>query len=288
MTGYGRACGQVLNLDVIVELRSVNHRYFDLNIKTPRMYAYLEEPIKAVLKSAISRGKLDVFVTIDHARADNVSVSVARTVLEGYLDAARQISEQYGLKNDLTASVAVRFPDVFVIEKQEEDIEAVKAGVCELAKQAAKEFCAMRSIEGARMASDISQRADSVLGMVAAVERGSAEQVAAYRQKLFARMQEVLQDKNIDEQRILLEAALFADKSAVDEETVRLKSHLAQLGDMLSQDAAVGRKMDFVVQEMNREANTIGSKANDIELTRLVVDIKAEIEKIREQVQNIE
>lgn len=288
MTGFGRAQAAVGNLDVTVELRCVNHRYFDCTVKTPRMYAFLEDTVKSRVQKSISRGKVDVYVTIDHNRCDNVQISLNSPVLEGYLSAAKQMAESYGLKNDLTVSSAARLPDVFFIEKEQEDAEALKAGMSAVVDSALAEFTAMREHEGARLSGDILERAQTIAGIVEKIEELSAKTVSDYRQKLFQRMKDVLENAEIDEHRILLEAALYADRVAVDEETVRLKSHLSQLGSMSRENGAVGRKMDFLIQELNREANTIGSKANDVALSRLVVDMKAEIEKIREQVQNIE
>ncbi len=288
MTGFGRAQSTVGNLDVTVELRCVNHRYFDCSVKTPRMYAFLEDTVKGRVQKSITRGKVDVYVTIDHNRCDNVQISLNSPVLEGYLSAAKQMAELYGLKNDLTVSSAARLPDVFYIEKEPEDADALKSGIGAVVDSALVEFSGMREHEGARLSRDILERAQTIADIVEKIEVLAVQTVAEYRQRLFQRMKDVLENAEIDEHRILLEAALYADRVAVDEETVRLKSHLSQLSAMSRENGAVGRKMDFLIQELNREANTIGSKANDVGLSRLVVDMKAEIEKIREQVQNIE
>ncbi len=274
--------------DITVELRSVNHRYLDVNVKTPRMYGFLDETVKSAVGSLIARGKVDVFIGIDASVAGDETIVLNKRILESYLEALHTIRDQYGLKDDVTVMSIARMPDVFTAEKEEADTEEIKADVKAVLMTAAEDFCAMREREGEKMREDILRRGQTILDLVSEVEKRSPKAVEEYREKLTVRMQEVLADTTIDPQRILTEAAIYADRTAVDEETVRLRSHIAQLKLMADGTHSVGRKLDFLVQEMNREANTIGSKANDMELAQVVVDLKAEIEKIREQVQNIE
>lgn len=288
MTGYGRAQGSFSGGDITVEVKSVNNRYLDCGVKLPRGYAYLEESIKALVQKSISRGKVDVFVTINAAGADNVTVSVNTPVAEGYLAAMRQLVEQYGVADDISASVFSRFSDVFLVEKQEQDENEVKSAIGGVVSEALSAFDTMRTREGQALKADLLQKAGGILTLVSMVEERSPITVKAYRERLTAKMQEVLADRQIDEARIIQEAAIYADKVAVDEETVRLRSHVDQLQTMLREGGVIGRKLDFLMQEMNREANTIGSKGNDVEQARNVVNIKSELEKIREQIQNIE
>ena len=288
MTGYGRAQGSFSGGDITVEVKSVNNRYLDCGVKLPRGYAYLEESIKALVQKSISRGKVDVFVTINAAGADNVTVSVNTPVAEGYLAAMRQLVEQYGVADDISASVFSRFSDVFLVEKQEQDENEVKSAIGGVVSEALSAFDTMRTREGQALKADLLQKAGGILTLVSMVEERSPITVKAYRERLTAKMQEVLEDRQIDEARIIQEAAIYADKVAVDEETVRLRSHVDQLQTMLREGGVIGRKLDFLMQEMNREANTIGSKGNDVEQARNVVNIKSELEKIREQIQNIE
>lgn len=288
MTGYGRGEATLSGRTITVELRSVNNRYLDCAIKMPRIYVFAEDAIKSRVQKSISRGKVDVFVTIGQAGAGDVTISVNKSMADGYYAALCELRDTYGLRDDISVSTLTRFQDVFLVEKTQEDLEAVAADLCAVTDLALADFDAMRTREGARLAEDIRSRGETIGALTAYVEERSPGIVADYRARLAAKMAEVLQNTQIDESRILTEAAIFADKVAVDEETVRLRSHLSQLTHMLDQGGAVGRKLDFLIQEFNREANTIGSKCNDIETSRRVVDIKAEIEKIREQVQNIE
>lgn len=288
MTGYGRGEAVRSGRAITVEVRSVNNRYLDCTVKLPRIYVFAEDAIKNRVQSAISRGKVDVFVTIGQSESGDVSVSLNRPVADGYYAALTEMRDAYGLRDDISVSLLSRFQDVFLVEKSQEDMDAMAADICAVADQALADFNTMRQREGEKLAQDIQNRAKTIEGLTAYVEERSPGIVADYRAKLEARMADVLQNAQIEQGRILTEAAIFADKVAVDEETVRLRSHLSQLGQMLGQGGAVGRKLDFLIQEFNREANTIGSKCNDIETTRYVVDIKAEIEKIREQVQNLE
>lgn len=290
MTGYGRARQTLGNRDITVEVRSVNNRYLDTTVKLPRAYIFTEDAIKQRVQKAVSRGKLDVFVTIDASAADETVVTVNEPLAAAYLEALRRVEALGGdaLKGVYSAVDVARFPDVLAVTKAEEDLESVQADICAVADEALSAYNAMRATEGEKLAADISGRLDAIEALTGKVEARSPETLREYREKLTARMQEVLQSTTIDEARILTEAAIYADKIAVDEETVRLRSHLSQLRTMLESDEPMGRKMDFLIQEVNRESNTVGSKCNDVEIARIVVELKAEVEKIREQVQNIE
>lgn len=288
MTGYGRAEDTLGGCTITVELRSVNNRYLDCNIRIPRLYLFAEDAIKARVQKVISRGKVDVFVTLDNAGGEAVKVSVNRGVADGYYAALQELSQTYGLSGDISVSLLSRFPDVLLAEKAQEDVEQRAKDICSVLDRALADFDQMRAREGERLKEDVLSRAARIEELVTLVEERSPQTVSEYRAKLEARMNEVLANTQLDPARILTEAAIFADKVAVDEETVRLRSHISQLREMLGQGGATGRKLDFLIQEFNREANTIGSKCSDIEIARHAVDIKAEIEKIREQVQNIE
>ena len=288
MTGYGRAEDTLNGCTITVELRSVNNRYLDCNVRMPRLYLFAEETIKGRVQNTISRGKVDVFVTLDMTGGEQVQVSVNQPLADGYYAALTQLAERYGLSKDISVSLLSRFPDVLLAEKAEEDVEQRAQDICSVLDRALADFDQMRTREGARLEADVLSRADRIEELVSLVEERSPQTVSEYRAKLEARMKEVLENTQLDPARILTEAAIFADKVAVDEETVRLRSHIGQLRHMLEQGGATGRKLDFLIQEFNREANTIGSKCSDIDIARYVVDIKAEIEKIREQVQNIE
>ena len=288
MTGYGRAVQMIDGREITVELRSVNNRYLDCTVKLPRMFSFAEDSVKNRVKAAVSRGKVDVYIGVNAAQAADVQVAVNRPVLESYLAALRQIESEYGVRDDVTVMSLARLPDVFSVEKTEEDEQKLTQDILSVADEAIARYNAMRETEGAALEADLRSRAQTILERVAIVERRSPETVAEYRERLRQKMQEVLQNTAIDEGRILQEAAIYADRIAVDEETVRLRSHLAQLGDMLTKGGAIGRKLDFLLQELNRETNTIGSKCNDLELSNIVVEMKAELEKIREQTQNIE
>jgi len=288
MTGYGRAEDTFNGCTITVELRSVNNRYLDCNIRIPRLYLFAEDAIKSRVQGVISRGKVDVFVTLDSAGAEKVQVSVNKPVADGYYAALKRLAEDYGLEGEVSVSLLSRFPEVLLAEKAEEDVEEMAGDICSVLDRALADFDRMRTREGERLKEDILSRASVIEEKVAVVEKRSPQTVAEYRSRLEARMNEVLSNTQLDPARILTEAAIFADKVAVDEETVRLRSHIGQLREMLSKGGATGRKLDFLIQEFNREANTIGSKCSDIEIAGQVVDIKAEIEKIREQVQNIE
>ncbi len=288
MTGYGRGEAVVNGRPITVEVRSVNNRYLDCSVKLPRVYVFAEDAIKTGVQGHISRGKVDVFVTIGPSEEGDTAISVNKPLADGYYAALCELRDSYGLKDDISVALLSRFPDVFLVERTQEDLEAVSADICSVLEQALADFDAMRVREGEKLCQDVLGRADTIEGLTARVEERSPGIVADYRARLTAKLNEVLQNTQLDEGRILTEAAIYADKVAVDEETVRLRSHLSQLRHMLGQGGAIGRKLDFLIQEFNREANTIGSKCSDIETAGYVVDIKAEIEKIREQIQNIE
>ena len=288
MTGYGRARQERNGRNITVEVRSVNNRYLDCTVKMPRAYIFAEDAMKALVQKYISRGKVDVFVTVDAVTADQTVVQVNELLARSYYQALSRLREMFSLEDELSASTLARFPDVLAVTKAEEDLEMISADICAVLEEALTAHRQMRSVEGEKLFSDIAGRADTIESVVAKVEERSPQTVSEYRARLEAKMREVLQSTTIDESRILTEAAIFADKIAVDEETVRLRSHLSQLRTMLSGDEPVGRKLDFLIQEVNRECNTIGSKCNDLTIARDVVNMKAEVEKIREQVQNIE
>ena len=288
MTGYGRAVEMVNGREFTVEIRSVNNRYLDCTVKMPRMVSFAEDAVKQAVKAAISRGKVDVFITIKSEASDDTKISLNAAVLNGYLAAMRQMVSEYGVQDDISVSTVSRLPEVFTVEKPEVDEDALKADLMQVVAAALEGYNAFRATEGAALDADLRKRGNTILELVSQVEAGNAQTVIDYRARLENKLKEVLANTAIDESRILTEAAIFADKVAVDEETVRLRSHLEQMNTMLTAGGAMGRKLDFLLQEMNREANTIGSKCTDVKLARIVVDIKAELEKIREQTQNIE
>ena len=294
MTGYGRAQRLSDGREVLVEIRAVNHRYYEFSARLPRTCMYLEEKLKSFLSGKIARGKVEVSVTITRPEGKDALITVNRSVAEGYVNALRTLNREMGdgehawLTDDVTLSSLLRLPDLFSVTKEQEDEDAVWAVVSDAAAEALDSFVAMRTSEGSRLAADLSAKLDGLeqmLGQVEAIEPSVAE---SYRVRLYAKLKELLGDTDIDEQRILTETAIFAEKTAIDEETVRLHSHIAQFRELLQSDEPVGRKLDFLVQEMNREVNTTGSKAQELRITKLVVDMKSEIEKIREQIQNIE
>ena len=288
MTGYGRARETLNGRDITVEVRSVNNRYLDCTVKMPRTYVFAEDAIKSRVQKAISRGKVDVFVTIDTTAADVSVVAVNEPLARSYYEALKSLKDTFALEGEITPVALAKFPDVLTVTRAEEDLEAVAADICTVLDKALQAYNEMRAVEGQRLADDISGRVSTIESVVTKVEERSPQTVAEYRARLTAKMNEVLQSTTIDESRILTEAAIFSDKIAVDEETVRLRSHIAQLRTMLESDQPVGRKLDFLIQEVNRECNTIGSKCNDLTIAQDVVNMKAEVEKIREQVQNIE
>ncbi len=288
MTGYGSAQGNVEGLRINVELKSVNNRFLDASVRLPRRFLFAEDAVKSAVQRHISRGKVDVFVTVDSGEEGDADVKVNEALLRGYLEAFRHISEEYGIPNDATALNVSRFPDVLTVEKKDLDADAVSDGLLKITERALCDFDAMRLREGARLRDDVLSRLQTIEALVAIVERESPKTVAEYQTRLEAKMNEVLGGAGFDESRILTEAAIFADRIAVDEETVRLRSHISQLTAMIDGDSPTGRKIDFLIQEFNREANTIGSKCQNSDIAHTVVDLKSEIEKIREQIQNIE
>ena len=288
MTGYGSAKGNCCGLNLSLELNSVNNRYLDCSVRLPRNLLFAEDAVKAAVQTHISRGKVDVFVNLERTESDDLVVRVNQTLARGYAEAIRSAAAALDLDGAIAAIELCRYPDVLSVEKHELDQDALREGLRALTEAALADFDAMRAREGERLSRDIASRLDTIEELVGEVETRSPETVKAYRERLYQKMCEVLESKTVDEQRILLEAGIFADKVAVDEETVRLRSHINQLRGMLETGSPIGRKMDFLVQEFNREANTIGSKCSDSAVTKLVIELKSEIEKIREQVQNIE
>ncbi len=290
MTGFGRCETEINGRAITVEIKSVNHRYFEFSCRVTRGYGFLEDKLKAFVNSRVSRGKIDMFVSVGAADDVPCEVTVNHSLVSGYLTAMKEISDAYGIENDASVVSISRFPDVFTVNKAAVDEEQLTADVLSAAGQALDSFMAMRVAEGRRMKADILGRAQTILDIISEIEERSPQTVTEYETRLLDRIRQTLENISVevDEQRILTEVAMFADKVAVAEETVRLRSHFDQLSEFLERDEPVGRKIDFIIQEMNREANTIGSKVQDAVLAHKVVDIKSEIEKIREQVQNIE
>ncbi|MDE7364721.1 MAG: YicC family protein [Ruminococcus sp.] len=288
MTGYGRTQKVLNGRDILVEIRSVNHRYYEYSSRIPRTYNYIDEKLKILLKQKISRGKVDVNVSINNIEGRDTAIAINKGVAEGYVNALRSVSEEFNLKDDITLSKLIKLPDIFNVQKAPDDEEQVWNDVAEVATEAIEKFVEMREKEGVKLYNDVLEKTSLILDMVGKVEELSPITTENYRNRLYQKLNEILNGKDFDQQRIITEAAVFAEKIAVDEETVRLRSHISQLVDLLESGDAIGRKLDFIVQEMNREVNTIGSKAQDLNITKLVVDMKAELEKIREQIQNIE
>lgn len=288
MTGYGRAQQLVDGMNITVEIKSVNHRYFEFSSKLSRTYGFLDEKLKSFFNGRLTRGKMECFVQIEAVEEPDTVITLNHSLVKGYIDAYKELAETYGLENDVKVSDIARVGDIFAVRKQAADEDRIWAAVSVVAEVALNGFVAMREREGARLRDDVLSRLDEIIKNVEFIEERSPQTVAEYNEKLLGRLRELLNDAHIEEQRILTEAAIFADKIAVAEETVRLRSHISQLRSFLDSSEAIGKKMDFLVQELNREANTIGSKAQDVEIARRVVSIKAEIEKIREQIQNIE
>lgn len=290
MTGFGR-CRTVLHgREISVEIKSVNHRFFEFSCRTPKGYGFLDDKLKALVNSRVSRGKIDMFVTVGAAEDTPAEVKINHSLVSGYINAMKEISETYGIENDVTVTAISRFPDVYTVSKAPENEEEITADVLEAANTAIDGFIAMREAEGEKMKADILGRAEVILATVDGIDERSPQTVKEYEERLLDRINRTLQDYNIniDEQRVLTEVAVFADKVAVAEETVRLRSHFAQLSKIMESQTPIGREIDFIIQEMNREANTIGSKVQDAEIAHKVVKIKSEIEKMREQIQNIE
>ena len=288
MTGYGRAVETVNGREFTVELRSGNNRYLDCTVKLPRSLSFAEEAVKQAVKNTISRGKVDVYISVHSETAADVQVTLNAAMVEGYLAAMKQMVDTYGVRDDISVSLLSRMNEVFTVEKPQVDEEQLLADLMSVVDKALKNYDSMRAVEGKALENDLRSRGNTILELVAQVEAGNSQTVIDYRTRLYNKLKEVLANTAIDESRILTEAAIFADKVCVDEETVRLRSHLEQMNAMLTAGGALGRKLDFLLQEMNRESNTIGSKSTDVKQARIVVDIKAELEKIREQTQNIE
>ena len=288
MTGYGSAKGSVEGQEITVELKSVNNRYLDCSVRLPRNFLFAEDTVKQAVSAGVSRGKVDVFVSAQASQDSGTVVSVNEELARGYRDAVARIAETLGLESGLNAFSLARFPDVLTVERRELDKDKAAAALSEITAKAVEEFNAMREREGERLRRDMLGKLETIEGLVSVVEERSPQTVKEYRERLEARLRDILADRSLDEQRIITEAAIFADRTAVDEETVRLRSHIAQFRTMLEEGSPIGRKMDFLVQEFNRESNTIGSKCSDASLAKVVVDLKSEIEKIREQLQNVE
>ena len=288
MTGYGSAKGSVEGQEITVELKSVNNRYLDCSVRLPRNFLFAEDTVKQAVSAGVSRGKVDVFVSAQASQESGTVVSVNEELARGYRDAVARITETLGLESGLNAFSLARFPDVLTVERRELDKDKAAAALSEITAKAVEEFNAMREREGERLRRDMIGKLETIEGLVSVVEERSPQTVKEYRERLEARLRDILADRSLDEQRVITEAAIFADRTAVDEETVRLRSHIAQFRTMLEEGSPIGRKMDFLVQEFNRESNTIGSKCSDASLAKVVVDLKSEIEKIREQLQNVE
>lgn len=288
MTGYGSAKGSVEGQEITVELKSVNNRYLDCSVRLPRNFLFAEDTVKQAVSAGVSRGKVDVFVSAQASQDSGTVVSVNEELARGYRDAVARIGETFGLESGLNAFSLARFPDVLTVERRELDKDKAAAALSEITAKAVEEFNAMREREGERLRRDMLGKLETIEGLVSVVEERSPQTVKEYRERLEARLRDILADRSLDEQRVITEAAIFADRTAVDEETVRLRSHIAQFRTMLEEGSPIGRKMDFLVQEFNRESNTIGSKCSDASLAKVVVDLKSEIEKIREQLQNVE
>ncbi len=288
MTGYGRQQKTIDGMNITVEIKSVNHRYFEFSSRVPRAYGFLDEKIKSYVQSRVARGKIECYVQIEELEAEDCIVEINHSLASGYYNALKELADRYQLKNDISVSLLSRYTDIFSVHKADADEEKIWNAVRDVLSDAVDAFVAMREVEGAKLREDILSRCVTILDCVAFVEERSPQTVKEYNDKLLARINEVLADVHVDEQRILTEAAIYADKVAVAEETVRLRSHIEQLRNFMESEEAIGRKTDFLVQEINREANTIGSKAQDVEIAKRVIAVKAEVEKIREQVQNIE
>ncbi len=288
MTGYGHVEGIFDTKKIVAEVRSVNHRYADYNIKVPRCYGFLEEKVRGFVSSYISRGKVDVYISVESYGDSDKQIVLNDALAQSYIDALYKIRDEFGVADDISVSSVARFGDIFISERKEEDAEQIWQLVSKALSGAVEQFVKMREREGERMFADIKGRSEYMLRLVGEVEERSPERVKEYRDRLYAKLEEVLESTNIDETRIITEAAIYADKVAVDEETVRLRSHFTELDTILASDEPAGRKLDFLIQEINREINTIGSKANDVQTAKIVVELKSELEKMREQVQNIE
>lgn len=288
MTGFGRAKQSLSGFEITVEIKSVNHKFFEFSSRLPRAYQFLEEKLKHLCQERIARGKVEISAMIENTAGNNIELTINHDYADAYIAALKSLAKEYKLKDDVKLSTLARNPDIFIQRKADIDEEAVTEAVLSTATIALDNFVNMRAAEGERLVNDVKSRTDFILDKVAIIEQRSPQTVTEYREKIEAKIKELIGDVHIEEQRLLTETAIFADKIAVAEETVRLRSHITALCELLDNGGTIGRKLDFIVQEMNRETNTIGSKCQDMEIARIVVDIKSEIEKIREQIQNIE
>lgn len=288
MTGFGRGKVSCQDFNITVEIKSVNHRYFEYSSRMPRAFQFLDDTLKTLCGQKISRGKVELNVQFEDTSSKSIELSINEAYADAYITALHKFAKQYRLKDDIKASSIIGNSEIFTVKKRDIDEELIKESVTQATTQAIEGFIAARAVEGERLVADVKGRADYILTQVGFIEQRSPQTIREYRQKIEDRMRELIGDVQIDEQRLLTETAIFADKIAVAEETVRLRSHIDSLCSMLDEGGVIGRKLDFIVQEMNRETNTIGSKCQDMEITKVVVDIKSEIEKIREQIQNIE
>ena len=288
MTGYGRKQKIIEQYDILIEIKSVNHRYFEYSSRLPRHYSYLDEKLKTFIKGCIFRGKVEISLSINNLNGKEANIKADRLMAEGYINALREVNESLGLEDDLKLSKLMKMPDIFSVQKPEQDEEYIWNIIKDPLSEALRKFVDMRETEGERLKSDLLAKIDVIEKYLIKIEKLAPETTDNYRERLYQKLREVLESTDIDDQRILTEAAIYSEKIAVDEETVRLHSHFEQFRKLLGSDEPVGRKLDFLVQEVNREINTIGSKAQNLDITKCVVDMKAEVEKIREQIQNIE
>ena len=288
MTGYGSAKGEAVGLSLSVELKSVNNRYLDVSVKLPRTLMFAEEPVRAAVARHISRGKVDVFISADASASDSFEVRINDALLRGYIAALDEARDRFGLVDDRSLMNLCRLPDVLSTERRELDADELTSGLLDILERALDGYDAMREREGEKLRDDVLSRLAEIERLTGIVEERAPQTVQEYRARLEQKLRETLEGIQADDARILTECAIFADRIAVDEETVRLRSHISQLRSMASGESPIGRKMDFLIQELNRESNTIGSKCQNAEIARVVVDLKAEIEKIREQIQNVE
>lgn len=288
MTGYGANTVVIDNMEISFEMKSVNNRFLDISLKVPRIYGYLEEKIKKEIQANVSRGKVDVYLTVNVLNEDNPEITLNRGLLESYLKLLREVCAEYEIRNDISTSTVMRIPDIFNKKKSEEDTEKMWERVRAAAVSAIADYNEMRTVEGEKLCADINSKLNYMSSLMTKIKALSPESIRNYEIRLRTNVEKLLNTTNIDESRILTEVAIFADKVAIDEELTRLESHLAQFRKMLRQNGSVGKPLDFLIQEINREINTIGSKCSEIEISKLVIELKSELEKVREQIQNIE
>ena len=288
MTGYGRAEKTFENYKLTIEIKSVNNRYLDYNVKLYRQYSFLEETVRECVSKVISRGKVDIFIQFDTIESDDTVITLNEDVARGYLNAMCEMSDKLGINNDATTTSLSRFSDVFTVEKKEQDKEQITLDVKEVLNDALSDLSQNRLREGERLKMFFDECILGIKDIISVIKERSPETVKEYRERMKERITEILEGVEVDETRLLTEVGIFADKVNISEEIIRFESHLKEYAHLLSSDVPVGRKLDFVIQELNREANTMGSKCNDYTISKAVVDLKSEIEKLREQVQNIE